>query len=246
MLSKMSTRPLGRVTAGAAPFALASAAALSLLQQVPAYVQVAYRAGVNIVILQHCMALWLIALLFAMLGRWGVARWLVLAATAVDIAALVLFHAEIGNSIYTDYLWCATALGVIAFTAPTDLVDLSTFGRAEAAAIGAVLVLGISGFRDMAGPLHVLWLPWPVIVLATAFAIHLAQPGSDTVRASGIALAALPWAPISDPWPWHVQTTVLLDGAAVLVVLFTASALIAGLVRGLREARTPSGSAPSP
>jgi hypothetical protein len=65
----MSTRPLGRISAGAAPFALASATALRLLQPtVPRNVHIVMRDGVNIMILQHLTALWLVASLLAVLA----------------------------------------------------------------------------------------------------------------------------------------------------------------------------------
>lgn len=236
MLSQMSTRPLGRISAGAAPFALASATALSLLYRVPLYVHAVLPGGVDIAMLQDLTVLWIIASLFAALGRWGAARGLALAATAVDIAILVLFHTEIGNSPYLCFLWCNVALGVIALTAPADLVDRSLFSRAEALATCAALGLGVVELRDIRSPL-LLSMPWPLIVLATAFAIHLAQPGSDSMRARGIVLAAVPWATVSDPWTSHAQATKLMTGTAILAALFISGGLIASLVRVMREAR---------
>jgi len=234
MLAQMSTRPLGRISAGAAPFALASATALSLLQRVPPHVHVVLRDGVNIMTLQNFTALWLVASLLAILGRWGAARALALAATAVDIAMLVLFHDQIGKGSFPLFIWCGAALGLITLATPADLVDRSWSGRAEAAAICAVLYFGVTAFRDMGGPLHNLWLPWPVIVLALAFAAHLAQPGSDRLRAGGFVLVAVPWATVCDPWPWHTQPTIQLVGAGLTAVLFTCAGLGAGLARAIR------------
>jgi hypothetical protein len=243
-----STDPAGRIAAGAAPFALAAAAGVSLLLGVvlaPGVLAGQLSPGWTALTAADDLP-WVVALLCALTGRWAAARVFALLATAVKIALLIVApssHLWIWAFVAgedTPWLWFSVVLGVMVVLAPPDLVDVGP--RRNRQAIGAAAVLGaplvaglgrVLGHHSPGSPLDLLLRCCPGLVAAAAVLVVLTRPRTDLLRAVGIGLTAVPWAVALSQ---DDQLTVhhLAGATALVCVPLAGAALLAAVVRPAR------------
>ncbi|MFJ5230472.1 hypothetical protein ACIQBJ_11330 [Kitasatospora sp. NPDC088391] len=245
--------PAGRALAGAAPFLLAGGAALGAVHLLTGVVLRGSRAGLaEAALIGAQSAPWALALLGAVLGRWGWARALVLAAVAAAPLGPDVLPGPSGELLG---LWAL--MGGLVLLAPPDGVDLAARTRSRAVGSAIALALPMSAVA-------VVWIGhwptdhtatafptalrialdafalWPAVVTAVVVGWQLADPDTDRVQAGGAALAALPWTvmvapPLYDSVP--VDHHDLLRGGALTAVLVLAAAVLGVLRRAARPAR---------
>ncbi|MFD8482427.1 hypothetical protein [Kitasatospora sp. NPDC059673] len=258
--ARLSSRdPAGRVLAGAAPFLVAGGAALGAVQlltmlltrgthDIPAALDVAHAAPL------------VLALLCALLGRWAPARVLVLLAVVT-----AQFGADAESIGATSLLGVWAVVGALVLLAPPDAVGLSRRDRTRLVAAATAVALPMIGVaalwlgvwaEDYAAVLFPpiaqtpidTSLAWPAVVMAVAYLLHLADPGTDRLRAVGVALAALPWAAMVAPPLYRNAPAEPRDllRDAVVVLGFLAAATVIGLRRRNRLAGAGRGGAAGP
>ncbi|MEU6231523.1 hypothetical protein [Kitasatospora sp. NPDC047058] len=227
--TRLSSRdPAGRFLAGAAPFLLAGGAGLAAVHLLlglflPDQFGEEGHPAVRAVVGAAQTGPWILALLCAVLGRWGAARALVLLGAVIRTGAAAAFFVHPGWAFF-QYLplagfWLLLAVPLV--LAPPDGVDLSRSGRAGTAATALALALPMGAtavlwpwpddgpavdhvFSDANRTLLDASTAWPAVVLSLALLLHLGRPGADRVRAAGIALAVLPWTVmLAPPYYWR-------------------------------------------
>ncbi|MFJ5924450.1 hypothetical protein ACIQF6_17810 [Kitasatospora sp. NPDC092948] len=205
------TDPAGRVLAGAAPVALAIAAGCCLYFLLPQLHETVHRIrypfpnlGLGSALLAAALLLagnlpWILALAFAVAGRWRLAR-----ATGA-LAALIGIGVQCWDPLYA--LWQVGQLvglavvGVLVLLAPSGLVDVTRKGRWEIAglALGVGLpvivvsqfdLLSVVGVKTSAAGLLPIWL---CAVTAVVLMLRLSGRRPDGLRAVGVVCATLPW-----------------------------------------------------
>jgi len=205
------TDPAGRVLAGAAPVALAIAAGRCLFFLLPQLHEMVHRIrypypnlGLGSALVGAALLLagnlpWLLALMFAVAGRWRLAR-----ATGA-LAALIGIGVRLWDRLYA--LWEVGELvglavvGALVLLAPSGLVDVARRGRWEIAglALGVGLpviavrqfgVMSLAGVKMAAVGLLPIWL---CAVTAVVLMLRLSGRRPDGLRAVGVVCATLPW-----------------------------------------------------
>ncbi|WP_052433161.1 hypothetical protein [Streptacidiphilus carbonis] len=257
-----STDPAGRIAAGAAPFALAGAAGLSLLLVVvlaPDILSGGLGPGLTALAAVDNLP-WIAALACALTGRWTPARMLSLLATAVKTVLLIIatwpspttwrWLIPLGEGAHV--LWFSVALGVLVVLAPPDLVDVARQRNRRvigaAALLGAPLTVALGyllGHNVGPGSLSYLLLYcWPGLLPATAVLVLLTRPRPDPLRTVGIGLTALPWAVVFSD---DSQLTVHHIAAATTLACapLAGAALLAAVVRIARARTVPQPSDPA-
>ncbi|MFJ9950692.1 hypothetical protein [Kitasatospora sp. NPDC091207] len=267
--TRLSSRdPAGRVLAGAAPFMLAGGAALAavhlvmgLFLTVPRFDLGSTNTTATAVVGAVQTAPWILALVCAALGRWSLARLLVLAGTLARIGAVVGFFVHPAGA-FAQYLfllplWLLLAAPIL--IAPPDAVDHSARGRAGTTIAALALALPMTTlvlnwpwreagdysepiFSDNLQALLDAASAWPALVMATAFLVQLAAARPDRLRAAGTALAVLPWtvmlaAPYYSRPPRDLAE--LARNAAVVAAFLAVAVGLAALRRALAPTPKP-------
>ncbi|GLW74312.1 hypothetical protein Kpho02_66100 [Kitasatospora phosalacinea] len=259
------TDPAGRLLAGAAPLALAVAAgrALAFLpaQSYEAVHRIRYPfpgLGLGHAVLAAVLLLadslpWLLALAFALAGRWRAARTTGVLAALTGVGLQLL---EPMDTLWRVYCTAVPAIvGALLLLAPTGLVDTTARGRRESAALAlgiavpmiAVLHYGI----PLLGPLllsdaSTLTL-WQCTVAAVLLLLRLSGRRPDGLRAAGVLLAILPWLTnlaLAAADSSQRLSVVALYGGACLAPSAVAATLAAAVHVG-RRARTNAPSRPA-
>lgn len=255
------TDPAGRVLAAAAPVALALAAGCALYLLLPELRELVHRIrypypnlglgyAVRDAVLHVAYTVpWLLALAFAVLGRWRGARITGMAATLPSIAVPALT----GPSSYATGQMAAMALvGVLVLLAPAGLVDVTRRGRWEMVALAlavALPMIAVSRYEAHHVPLPMTGLLaiWLGTVTAPVLGARLSGGRPDRLRAVGTALGALPWMmPIviaAVDGTAHLPTLLRYTGA--FLAPFGAAAAVAAAVHLARRARTAEPSDPA-
>ncbi|MFI9329808.1 hypothetical protein ACIGZJ_19970 [Kitasatospora sp. NPDC052868] len=268
--TRLSSRdPAGRILAGAAPFLLAGGAGLAAVQLLMGFFVTAARfdpGGSNPTAVTAVGAVqtvpWILALLCAALGRWGLARLLVLAGTLARIGAVVgfLVHpaAAFAQYFFLFPFWLLLAVPML--IAPPDGVDRSARSRAETAIAAIAIALpmsalvllwpwpGADDYSEPVFPADVQRLldissAWPALVMATAFLVHLAARHPDRLRSAGVALAVIPWTVmLAPPYYWRPPRDLAELGrnAAAVAGLLVIAAGLAALRRALASSAEPA------
>ncbi|WP_406201734.1 hypothetical protein OH807_22415 [Kitasatospora sp. NBC_01560] len=233
----------GRIAAGAAPYLLAGGAALSAVHLLLGLVlgqpfgAEAHHPAVTAVVGAAQTLPWVLALVFAVLGRWRQARLLVLLGmvlrTAAAAAVFVLPYATFYQYYFLYPLWLL--LGAVLLAAPPDAVDLSprartgTAAAALAVAVPMTAVVALWPWReagDYSEPVfsaqtqNVLdaLTAWPAVVMSLAFLVHFGARRPDRLRAAGAALATLPWM-VMLPAPLYLRPPLGVDAVRNLAVV---------------------------
>ncbi|MFD7639361.1 hypothetical protein ACFV4P_01785 [Kitasatospora sp. NPDC059795] len=217
------TDPAGRVLAGAAPVALALGVGRCMFYLLPYLHEAANRvrhpypglgfvyALVSAVMLLADQLPWLLALVFAVAGRWRLAR------AAGAFAAFLTVALQWWEGTYAVWqigqMAGLAVVGLLLLLAPSDLVNVTSRGRWEIAGIalgvalpmiaanrlGAVVVGGVTVATIGLLPI------WLCTVAAVVLMRRLSGQRPDTLRAVGVVLATLPWlahlavAAVTDP-----------------------------------------------
>ncbi|MFF2039920.1 hypothetical protein ACFVVX_05795 [Kitasatospora sp. NPDC058170] len=268
--TRLSSRdPAGRILAGAAPFLLAGGAGLAAVQLlIGLFVTVArFDPGNSNTTATAAVGAvqtvpWILALLCAALGRWGLARLLVLAGTLARIGAVVGFFVHpawaFAQYLFLLPLWLLLAVPML--LAPPDAVDRSARGRAETAIAAIALALPMSAlvllwpwrsaddYSEPVFPTDVQRLldassAWPALVMAVAFLVHLAARRPDRLRSAGVAVAVVPWA-VMLPAPYYLRPpgdlAELGRNAAVVAAFLAVAVGLAALRRALAPSAEPA------
>ncbi|MDH6108167.1 hypothetical protein P3T36_007104 [Kitasatospora sp. MAP12-15] len=259
-----SSDPAGRITAGAAPFILAGGAGLSVLQLLVGlflpdplkHVQQVWHPGTWTSLVVAQTGPWILALILASLGRWTPARLLVLLGILGRIGAMLAFATPddpLADVLPYDLLLpFGIVPGTVLLIAPADAVDISPHGRGETVLTALALavpmsVLAIFWFRPDLSPatapfsstevdLLDVTVAWPAAVMSLAMLLHLGARRPDRLRATGIALAVLPWTAVLPPasyyllpppglWVQVISYYFLRNTGVVLAFLATATLL---------------------
>ncbi|MFJ2582820.1 hypothetical protein [Kitasatospora aureofaciens] len=167
---------------------------------------------------------WILALIFASLGRWTPARLLVLLGILGRIGAMLAFatpNDPLADVLPYDLLLPFGILpGTVLLIAPADAVDISPHGRGETVLTALALavpmsVLAIFWFRPDLSPtiapfsrtevnLLDVTVAWPAAVMSLAMLLHLGARRPDRLRTTGIALAVLPWTAMLPPASYYL------------------------------------------
>ncbi|MFF4340667.1 hypothetical protein ACFY00_12100 [Kitasatospora sp. NPDC001540] len=259
------TDPAGRLLAGAAPLALAIAAGRALAFLPAQSYEAVHRIrhpfpnlGLGQAVLAAVLLLadslpWLLALAFALAGRWRAAR------TTGALAALTGIGLQLLEPV--DTLWqvyCIVVpaiVGALLLLAPTDLVDTTARGRREAVGLAlgiAVPMIAVIRYGiPFLGPLPLSYVStltlWQCTVTAVLLLLRLSGRRPDGLRAAGVLLAPLPWLTnlalaVADSS--QRLSVVVLYGGACLAPAAVAAALAAAAHVG-RRARTNEPSRPA-
>ncbi|WP_030460943.1 hypothetical protein [Kitasatospora sp. NRRL B-11411] len=259
------TDPAGRLLAAAAPVALALAAGRVLAflpaQSYDAVHRIRYpfpalglgNAVASAVVLLADSLPWLLALAFALAGRWRAAR------TTGALAALTSIGLQLREPVHSLWQVYCTAVpaivGALLLLAPTGLVDATARGRREAAALALGIAVPMIAVLHYEVPLlgtlllsraSTLTL-WQCTVVAVLLLLRLSGRRLDGFRAAGVLLAVLPWLTnlvLAAADSSQRSPVVALYGGACLAPLAVAAAL-AGAVRVGRRVRANEPSRPA-
>ncbi len=256
------TDPAGRVLAAAAPVALSLAAGCALYNLLPELREMVHRIrypypnlGLGYAVLDAALHVastvpWLLALTFAVLGRWRSARPAGVTAALLSIGVLTLT----GLDPYTVGQVAGTALvGTLVLLAPAGLVDVTQRGRREMAALTLAVALPMIAFspyeaRYAPMPMMGLLLIWLNAVTAPALLSRLSGRRPDRLRAVGTGLGALPWLmpiPTVAAFDGAARPTMLLLYAGACLSPLGAAVAVAGVIRLGRRLRTTHPSDPT-
>ncbi|WAL74846.1 hypothetical protein OU787_27080 [Kitasatospora sp. YST-16] len=196
---------------------------------------------------------WLLALAFALAGRWRAAR------TTGALAALTSIGLQLREPVHSLWQVYCTAVpaivGALLLLAPTGLVDATARGRREAAALALGIAVPMIAVLHYEVPLlgtlllsraSTLTL-WQCTVVAVLLLLRLSGRRLDGFRAAGVLLAVLPWLTnlvLAAADSSQRSPVVALYGGACLAPLAGAAAL-AGAVRVGRRVRANEPSRPA-
>ncbi|WP_051732167.1 hypothetical protein [Kitasatospora phosalacinea] len=256
------TDPAGRVLAGAAPVALAIVAGRCLFFLLPQLHPMVHRLrypypnlGLGYAVQGAILLLagnlpWLLALAFAVTGRWKAAR--ITGALAALVGVGVLWSLGVFMLWEVGPMVSLAAVGALLLLAPSGLVDVTARGRWEAAGLAlgiAVPMLAVAHYQIPLLESLFLWdgTFWLYTATAVVLLLRLSGRRPDVLRAAGVALGPLPWLlPLAFAALDGSEPLFLLAqyGGACLVPLGAAAAG-AGVVQLVRRARAgrPSPSA---